>query len=261
MTASSGCCTGFDVMEWGRLQIASGRADMMVVGASEAPLFPFSFASFCALHILSTRNDEPERASRPYDAHRDGIVLSEGGAAIVIEEREHAENRGARVLARVLGYASAAEGGDILRPDPEGRAITSAILAALQRARLDPEDIDYIGAHGVGTPEYDLCETRAFKAAFGPRIYNIPVSSIKSMTGQALAAGGALQIAAACMTLQEGYLPPTINLDTPDPECDLDYVPHRARRARVRHLVMNAHSVGGTHSVLVLGANHGGQPA
>ena len=259
LTISSGCGTGLDVVSWGRQQIIAGLAEAVVVGASEAPLFEFSFASFCALRILSERNDDPEHASRPYDLHRDGIVLGEGAAALVLEDLDHALDRRAPILAEVLAYASKAEALDVLHVEANGTALAAAIAAALHEASLAPSSLDYINSHGNSDQEYDICETRAFKSALGAAVYSIPISSIKSMLGQSLAAGGAMQVAATALALYHGVVPPTINYETPDPECDLDYTPNWARRARLRRALINAHSVGGTHAVLVLGAwpDHG----
>ncbi len=254
LTISSGCATGLDVVSWGQEQILAGRADAVVVGASEAPLFEFSFASFCALPIMSERNDDPERACRPYDLHRDGIVLGEGAAALVLEDLDHARDRGADILAEVLAYGSRAEALDVLHVEPDGSALADAIRAAMAAAGLTPLDLDYVSSHGNSDREYDVSETRAFKSALGPAVYNIPVSSVKSMVGQSLAAAGSMQAAAAALALRHGIVPPTINYETPDPECDLDYTPNRARRARLRRALINAHSVGGTHAVLILGA-------
>jgi 3-oxoacyl-(acyl-carrier-protein) synthase len=182
------------------------------------------------------------------------MVLGEGAAVVVLEELEHAISRGAPTYAEVLSYGYGNEGGYGPRTDSAERALTGAIATALAAARLTAQDVDYINAHGNGLPDYDLVETRAFKAALGPQAYNIPVSSIKSMIGHAMGAASAMQVVASCLTLQTGIVPPTINRDTPDPECDLDYAPHKARTARVRRVLLNAHAMGGTHSVLILGS-------
>jgi 3-oxoacyl-[acyl-carrier-protein] synthase II len=183
------------------------------------------------------------------------MVLGEGAAVVVLEELSHALSRGGRIYAEVLGHGHGNEGGYGPRTDTAEKALVNAIETALACARLTAREVDYINAHGNGLPDYDLVETRAFKGTFGAQAYNIPVSSIKSMIGHAMGAASAMQVVSSCLTLQHGVIPPTINLETPDPECDLDYVPRKARVARVRHVLLNAHAMGGTHSVLVLGTS------
>lgn len=249
---SSGCSTGLDIVDWGYKMIKGGEIDVAVVGSSDAPIFPFAWATFCALGFLSKRNEEPEKASRPYDRNRDGVVLSEGGAAIVLEELNHALQRGADIYAEVISYASSCEGQDVYKVDVSGRSLTFALKQAFITGKMRKEEIDYICSHGNAIPDYDLAETNAFKAFFGDYAYKIPISSIKSMTGQVYAAGGDFQIVAACLGLKNGIIPPTINLDVPDPLCDLDYVPHYARYSNIDTVLINSHSVGGKDSVLVL---------
>jgi len=251
-TLSSGCSTGLDVVSWGYKMVKRGEVDVAVVGSSDAPIFPFAMATFCALGILSKRNDEPEKASRPYDKDRDGMVISEGGAAIVVEELNHALSRGANIYAEIASYASTCEAQDVVRVDMSGQALVSALEQALIAGKIQGEEIDYICAHGNAIPGYDIAETHAFKAFFGNHAYKIPISSIKSMTGQAYAAGGGFQVVATSLCLKNGFVTPTINLDIPDPLCDLDYVPHHARRFSLDTALINSHSVGGTHAVLVL---------
>ncbi len=253
MTLASGCSTGLDVIKWGYDQIRSGASTAAVVGATEAPLVPLAFATFCAIEGLSQRNDAPAKASRPYDLNRDGLVLAEAGGAVVLESLDLALDRGAPIYAEVLAYGIASEAVHLRKVDLTGRALAKAIHDALARAHLSIGDIDYINAHGNSLPDYDLTETNAFKRAFGKRVYSIPVSSIKSMIGQPIAASGTLQAIATALTIRRGLIPPTINYETPDPECDLDYVPNRCRVARVQRALVNAHSMGGTHSVLILG--------
>jgi 3-oxoacyl-[acyl-carrier-protein] synthase II len=252
LTLGSACTTGVDAVQWATTQIADGYADLAFGGATDAPLAELAYATLSALGILTKYTGAPARASRPYDLHRDGMVLGEGAAVVVLEELDHAISRGGNIYAEVLGYGHGNEGGYGPRTDAAERALGSAIEAALAGARLTTREIDYISAHGNGLPDYDLVETRAFKTVFGGQAYNIPVSSIKSMIGHAMGAASAIQVAASCLTLRHGVIPPTINLETPDPECDLDYVPFKARIARVRHVLLNAHAMGGTHSVLVL---------
>lgn len=249
---SSGCSTGLDVVNWGYKMVKQGEIDVAIVASSDAPVFPFAWSTFCALGILSKRNEEPEKASRPYDRNRDGMVLSEGGAAIVIEELNHALNRGANIYAEVVSYATSCEAQDVYRTDVRGQALVSALEQALIADKIQGKEIDYICAHGNAIPDYDIAETNAFKAFFGNHAYKIPISSIKSMTGQAYAAGGGFQVVTTSLCLKNGFVTPTINLDVPDPLCDLDYVPHCARRFSLDTALINSHSVGGTHSVLVL---------
>lgn len=254
LTLGSACTTGVDAVAWAAMQIADGYADVAFAGATDAPLAELAYSSLSRLGILTKYEGPPSKASRPYDLHRDGIVLGEGAAVVVLEERDAAISRGGPVYAEVLGYGHGNEGGYGPRTDTAERALADAICAALAFAGLTSRDIDHINAHGNGLPDYDLVETRAFKAALGAHAFNIPVSSIKSMIGHAMGAASALQVAASCLTIQHGVIPPTINLDTPDPECDLDYVPLTARVGRVRRVLLNAHAMGGTHSVLILGA-------
>ena len=253
LTLGSACTTGLDAVQWAKTQIADGYADLAFAGATDAPLAELAYATLSALGILTRYTGPPAQASRPYDLHRDGMVVGEGAAVVVLEELGHAISRGARVYAEVLAHGSGNEGGYGPRTDAAELALGNAIETALTGAGLTARQIDYISAHGNGLPDYDLVETRAFKTVLGPQAYNVPVSSIKSMIGHAMGAASAIQIVASCLTLQHGVIPPTINLETPDPECDLDYVPHQARVARVRRIILNAHAMGGTHSVLVLG--------
>jgi 3-oxoacyl-[acyl-carrier-protein] synthase II len=252
MTLASACATGLDAIQWGADRIRRAEADLVFAGSTEAPISEFCFATLCALGALSKFNDPPLKASRPYDRHRDGLVLGEGAAVCVLEELDHAIDRNAHIYAEVLGFGSGNEGGFGNRMNAAELALADAIGSALQSAGLRPEDIDYINAHGNSLPDYDLIETRAFHQAFGKAIYSIPTSSIKSMIGHAMGAASAFQVAASCLALEHSEIPPTINYEVPDPECDLDYVPNAARASRVRHVLINAHAMGGTHSVLIL---------
>ncbi len=253
MTLASACATGLDTVQWAAAQIAEGKADVVFAGGTDAPISPLCFATFCASGALSKFDDPCTRASRPYDLRRDGLVLGEGAVMYVIEDLDHAFARSASIYAEVVAFGTGNEGGFGTRVDAGELALTEAIASTLRRASLRPLDIDHINAHGNALPDYDLIETRAFKRALGPRAYNVPVNSIKSQIGHAMGAGSAFQVAAACLTLRHSTIPPTINLETPDPECDLDYVPNVARMARVKNILINAHAMGGTHSVLVLG--------
>jgi 3-oxoacyl-[acyl-carrier-protein] synthase II len=257
-SVATGCTSGLDALNWGYEQICQGRAAVMVVGSAEALLSRFAFASICAAGVLSkntmSRNNAvPEKSPRPFDLHRDGLVLSEGAGAVVLETLEHAEARQAEIYADVLGYGTARDGSDLLRCDVSGADMARVMEIAVYQAHVPLSQIDYINAHGVGLRDYDAAETAAIKTLFGKHAYDMPVSSIKSMIGQPFSAGSSLQIVSSCLTLQHGRIPPTINYDTPDPACDLDYVPNRARGARVRILLVHAHGLGGTDSALVLG--------
>jgi 3-oxoacyl-[acyl-carrier-protein] synthase II len=253
MTLASACATGLDAIQWGVDQIREDRADVVFAGSTEAPISEFCFATLCALGALSKFDDPPLRASRPYDRRRDGLVLGEGAAICVLEEHEHAIERGATVYAEVLGYGTGNEGGFGAKINAAELALTEAINTALTTAGKSPSDIDYINAHGNSLPDYDLIETRAFRAALGRAAYSVPTSSIKSMIGHAMGAASAFQVISSCLTLEHSLIPPTINYEVPDPECDLDYVPNEARASRARTVLINAHAMGGTHSVLILG--------
>jgi 3-oxoacyl-[acyl-carrier-protein] synthase II len=253
MTVASACATGLDAIQWGVDQIHEDRADVVFAGSTEAPISEFCFATLCALGALSKFDDPPLKASRPYDRRRDGLVLGEGAAICVLEELEHAIDRGANVYAEVLGFGTGNEGGFGTKINAAELALTEAITTALATARKSPSDIDYINAHGNSLPDYDLIETRAFRAALGRAAYSVPTSSIKSMIGHAMGAASAFQVVSSCLTLEHSLIPPTINYEVPDPECDLDYVPNHARASRARTVLINAHAMGGTHSVLILG--------
>jgi len=254
MTLASACATGLDTIEWARTEIGTGRADVVIAGSTEAPISEFCFATLCALGALSKFDDPPLKASRPYDLRRDGLVLGEGACVFVVEDLEHARDRGAPIYAEVLGFGSGNEGGFGAKMNASELALRDAILGGLASAHETPDSIDYVNAHGNSLPEFDLIETRAIRETFGRAAYNVPISSIKSMIGHAMGAGAGFQVAATCLTILHGIIPPTINYEAPDPECDLDYVPNQARISRVRTALINAHAMGGTHSVLILGA-------
>ena len=252
-TISSNCCTGIDAISAATREIASGRVDAAVAGSSDAPLFPIIFDSFCSLGALTKRNDDPTKASRPYDFLRDGLVLAEGGAVVILEELEAALDRGAQIYAEVLGHNAASEAIGMRKGDPSGRVMASTIQAAIRQADLVPGDIDHINAHGSSLPDFDLYDTRAFKISLGDHAYQVPITSIKSMIGQPVSAAGVFQTAAACLSIKYQQVPPTINQEVPDPQCDLDYVPNVARTARIRYVLVNGHSFGGSVSAMVLG--------
>jgi len=253
LSVSSNCCTGIDAIYTAASYISEGRSRVAIAGGCDAPLFPLPFAGFCALGALSSRGQEPHKASRPYDLMRDGIVLAEGGASLVLEDFDFAVNRGAHMYAEVLGHAAASEALGMRKGDIEGHIMAATLKTAIADARLLPTDIDHINAHGSSLPDYDICDTNGFKKALGAHAYSVPVSSIKSMIGQPVSAAGALQAACACLSLDHQVVPPTINQDLPDPRCDLDYVPNRSRPARIRNVLLNGHSFGGSVSALVIG--------
>jgi 3-oxoacyl-[acyl-carrier-protein] synthase II len=253
LSVSSNCCTGIDAIHTAANQVSSGSVRIALAGATDAPIFPEIFASFCALGALTTRNGDPKGASRPYDLLRDGLVLGEAGATLVLEDFEFARDRGAKIYAEVLGYGAANEAAGMRKGDPSGTVMADAILRAISDAGLLPQHIDHINAHGSSLPDYDVCDTLAFKRAFGNYAYSIPTASIKSMIGQPISVAGILQAAAACLTLRHQIVPPTINQEVPDPQCDLDYVPNHSRVARVRHALLNGHSFGGSVAALVVG--------
>jgi 3-oxoacyl-[acyl-carrier-protein] synthase II len=253
LSVSSNCCTGIDAINEGFQSIRDGGSSIAIVGGSDAPIFPLAFGAFCALGALSKRNDAPQKASRPYDSLRDGLVMSEAAATLVLEDLDFARARGAHLYAEVLGHASASEAIGMRKGDLSGKRMASAILDAIHQAGLTPEDIDHVNAHGSSLPDFDICDTNSFKEAFAQHAYRIPISSIKSMIGQPISAAGTIQAAAACLSIRDQVVPPTINQEVQDPRCDLDYVPNVSRIARVRHALVNGHSFGGSVAALVIG--------
>ena len=252
-TEVAACASGTQAIGEAADVIRLGAADVMICGGVEALIHFAPITTFCAMRALSTRNDEPERASRPFDVDRDGFVYSEGGAILVLESLDHARQRGARIRAEVLGHASSSDAYHIAQPDPEGRGAILAMRRALEDADLRPSDVDYVNAHGTGTPINDPIETKAIKAVFGPRAYELPISSTKSMIGHAMGGAGAIEAAVCVRTIEEGVIHPTINLNNPDPACDLDYLPGAARRADVRVAISNSFGLGGQNACLVMG--------
>ncbi|MER7457034.1 beta-ketoacyl-[acyl-carrier-protein] synthase family protein [Micromonospora sp. NPDC126480] len=257
---STGCTAGLDAVGNGASLIWSGRADVVVAGATDAPLSPITAACFDAIKATSPDNDDAAHASRPFDAKRRGFVLGEGSAVLILEEREAARRRGAHVYAEIAGYASRSNAYHMTGLKPDGREMAEAIRQALAAARLDPSDIDYINAHGSGTRQNDRHETAAFKRALGDRAYRVPVSSIKSMVGHSLGAIGSIEVAACALALEQQVVPPTANLHNPDPECDLDYVPITAREHRMRGVLSVGSGFGGFQTAMVITKDRGEDP-
>ncbi|HEY8169709.1 MAG TPA: beta-ketoacyl-ACP synthase II [Candidatus Limnocylindria bacterium] len=238
--------------------IRRGDADIMIAGGAEAGIGEIPVGAFSAMRALSTkRNDEPEKASRPFDADRDGFVMGDGAGVLVLEALEHARARGATIHGEVLGYGATDDASHITLPAPGGRGAVESMRIAMADAGLTGDDIDYINAHGTSTPPNDRSETAAIKTLFGERAYRIPVSSTKSMTGHLMGAGGGIEAIASILTIRNGIVPPTINLDNPDPDCDLDYVPHEARNVEVGIAMSNSFGFGGHNATLVFGRYDG----
>lgn len=250
--ASSACSSGSDAIGEACEIIRRGDALGMIAGGSEAAIVPICFAGFNSAGALSTQNAEPKRASRPFDARRDGFVIGEGAAVLMLEELEHALSRGASIKAEVAGYGATADAFHITQPASNGEGAVRAMRRALDNAGLKPEDIDYINAHGTSTPINDRIETAAVKTVFGEKAYKTPISSTKSVTGHLLGAAGAIEAIVCALTMMNGVIPPTINLENPDPDCDLDYVPNRPREVKVRAALSNSLGFGGHNSSLVL---------
>jgi 3-oxoacyl-[acyl-carrier-protein] synthase II len=252
-TVASACNSGLDAIYLAHNTVRLGDADIMLAGGGEAPITPCNVGLFCAGGILTKQNRDPKKALKPFDITGDGIVLGEGGAVLVLEELQTALKRKAKIYGEILGYASGNESYNLFQIDPSGDAASITMNRALQNAHLRPEDIDYINAHGNGLPEYDLNETSAIKKVFGELAYQIPISSIKPITGQSFSVTGILQMITCVLVINQGIIPPTINLVSPVKGCDLDYVLNRFRRAEVKTTLMNAHGFGGSHTVVVVG--------
>jgi len=254
-SVSSACASGNHTIGEAFWNVASGRSDVVITGGSEAALTPIGLGSFCAARSLSTRNDNPAAASRPFDRDRDGFVLTEGAGILIIEEYERARKRGARIYAELLGYAATDDGYHITAPLPNGEGAAMAMKLAVADARINPEDIDYINAHGTSTELNDIAESMAIKAVFGEYAYKVPISSTKSCLGHMLGATAAVEMIAAIKTINKGVIPPTINLDNQDERCDLkmDYVPRTAREAKVDIALSNSFGFGGHNACIVVG--------
>jgi len=248
----SACSTGAHAIGEAMRCIERGDADAMICGGAEATVSALGVGGFNSMRALSTRNDAPQQASRPFDLDRDGFVIAEGAGIVVIEELEHAKARGAKIYAELTGYAANADAHHITSPAPEGEGAQRCMKLALKDARLTPADIGYINAHGTSTKINDSHETLAIKRVFGDAARKVMVSSTKSMTGHMLGAAGGVEAAICALAISRGVIPPTINYTTPDPECDLDYVPNSAREVRVDHVLTNSYGFGGTNASLVL---------
>jgi 3-oxoacyl-[acyl-carrier-protein] synthase II len=241
----SACATATHAIGEAWRTIKMGDASVMFAGGTEATIVPIGVGGFCAMRAMSTRNDEPKRSSRPFDKERDGFVMGEGAGVLVLEELEHAKARGARIYAELVGYGNTADANHMTAPAPEGEGAARCMKMALKNAGLNPSDIQYINAHGTSTPQGDVCETQAIKAVFGEHARKLSVSSTKGATGHMLGAAGAVEMVVCTKALQEQIVPPTINLDNPDPDCDLDYVPNVARELKVNAVVNNSFGFGG----------------
>jgi 3-oxoacyl-[acyl-carrier-protein] synthase II len=247
----SACATGADSIGEALEMIRRGRADVVITGGTEAAVCEIGIAGFNSCMALSTRNDEPQKASRPFDSGRDGFVLGEGAGILVIESLEHAEKRGAKVVAELAGYGASSDSHHVTQPHPEGEGAARAMKWALEDAKLEPEQVNYINAHGTSTPLNDKFETIAMKRMYGDHAYNLSVSSTKSMTGHLLGAAGGIEAAFSALAVQDGIVPPTINLDDPDPDCDLDYTPNKAVKRDVDVAMSNVFGFGGHNASLV----------
>jgi 3-oxoacyl-[acyl-carrier-protein] synthase II len=250
----SACASGAHALGEAYRLIATDLADVVIAGGSESPLTPLALAGFCSMKALSTRNDDPEHASRPFDSERDGFVMSEGAGTLILEEWESARRRGAPILAEFVGYGSTADAYHMTAPEPSGEGAGRAMALALKDAGVAPEAIDYINAHGTSTQLNDKGETMAIRRVFGAHADRLAVSSTKSMTGHLLGAAGGVELAACVLALRDGVLPPTINYFKPDPECDLDYVPNEARRRKIRMALSNSFGFGGHNVSLIVKA-------
>ncbi|QHW30099.1 beta-ketoacyl-ACP synthase II [Paenibacillus rhizovicinus] len=249
-TAVTACATGTHSIGDSYKLIQRGDADLMICGGAEATIRPTGMAGFCSMRAMSTRNDEPARASRPFDVDRDGFVMGEGSGVLVLESLEHAQQRGARIYAEIIGYGMSGDAHHMTEPDPDGAA--RCMAKALRDGGLEPSQIDYINAHGTSTPVGDQSETTAIKKTFGEHAYKLAVSSTKSMTGHLLGAAGGVEAVILGLTLKNGIIPPTINLDNQDPECDLDYVPNVPRQADVQYALSNSFGFGGHNATIVM---------
>ncbi len=251
-TISTGCTAGTDAVGFSLEAIQDGEADIMITGASEAPVTPITFGAFDVVNVLSTLNDVPEKASRPFDAKRNGFVISEGCGILILEELEHAKRRGARIYCEIVGFGTTCNAYHMTDLPSEGEAMCDSIILAMADAGIKPEDIDYINAHGSSTRQNDVFETNAYKMSLGDHAYRMPISSLKSMIGHPLAAANGVELAVGALIFERNKLPPTINQDEPDPACDLDYVPNKARDKVVNCMLKTSSGFSGVHSSMVL---------
>ena len=254
LSTSTACAAGTHAVGEAFRSIARGDGDVIITGGSESVICPLAVAGFNSMKALSKRNDEPEKASRPFDNDRDGFIIGEGGGILILEELEHAKARGAKIYAEMAGYGLSGDGYHMAAPPEDGEGGARAIESALFDSGLAKDEIDYINAHGTSTPLNDLCETRAIKSVFGEQARNIAISSTKSMTGHLLGGAGGIEAVFVALAIHHGIIPPTINLDTPSPECDLDYVPKQARKKTIRAAISNSFGFGGTNAVIIMKA-------
>jgi 3-oxoacyl-[acyl-carrier-protein] synthase II len=251
-TQVTACASGTDALGQALDLIRAGRCEVVIAGGTESVILPFAVGGFQMLKALSTkRSNEPQKASRPFDADRDGFVIGEGSGVLILESEEHAKSRGARILAGLAGYGSSADAYHITAPDPTGAGCSAAVKNAIADAGLKPEEVQYYNAHGTSTEINDPVETRMLKIAFGDHAYKLKISSTKSMTGHCIAGGGGIEAIACILAIRDGFFPPTINLDNPDPECDLDYVPHKAQYGEVKAAASGSLGFGGHNGVVV----------
>jgi len=253
----SACATANHAIGEAWRTIKMGDAEVMFAGGTEATIVPLGIGGFCAMKAMSTRNDDPQKSSRPFDMDRDGFVMGEGAGVLVLEEVEHAKKRGARIYCELAGYGNTADANHMTAPSPEGEGAARCIKMALKNAGMNPDQIDYINAHGTSTPQGDICETQAIKHVFGGHARKLAVSSTKGATGHMLGAAGAVEMAICAKVIQTGIVPPTLNLDRPDPLCDLDYVPHFSREMKVDAVINNSFGFGG-HNATVLARRFNG---
>lgn len=252
LAVSTACASGTNAIGQAFKLIQNGEADVMLAGGVEAPVTAITFSAFCNLQLLSKRNDAPERACRPYDRERDGFVLGEGGAVLILEDLAHALRRNARLYGEVLGYSFNCGAYHMVLPEPEGKEAARVMRAALADAGIRPQVVDYVSAYGNSTQPNDKVETKTLKMVFNEHAYNLPISSIKSMIGHTAGASGAIEMVSCVLALENSLVPPTINYEHPDPECDLDYVPNRARKARLNTALLNSFGVGNNNACLIV---------
>jgi 3-oxoacyl-[acyl-carrier-protein] synthase II len=249
---TTACAAGTHAVGEAFRSIANDECDVAITGGSESVICPLAVGGFHAMKALSTRNDQPEKASRPFDRDRDGFIISEGAGVLILEELEHAKARGAKIYAEVVGYGLSSDGYHMAAPPEDGNGASRCMEMALKDAGMRPEDVDYINAHGTSTPLNDVVETRAIKAAFGEQAYKLAISSTKSMTGHMLGGAGGIEAVFTALSIKHQIAPPTMNLENPGPECDLDYVPNQARKMKIRAAMSNSFGFGGTNAVLIM---------